>query len=331
MEQHVFLSYSRKDTDIMQRVRDDLRSSGLTVWTDEGIEPGTPLWKDSIESAIESTGCLVVILSPSAKKSIWVKRELEYAEVQEKRAFPLLARGNIKDSIPFALIGMQFVDITNDYNELNRLIVAVANFLQVSISLSPASDRTNLEEEEEEQPGFLDLAVDGQEALREVNYYTLRMAELTEDLQKNIVTRTEELSDALDNTKMQHNVIKSASFDLTLYGKEIQKLIPEYRRLWGIFGDNITGLISYANLSNEEEREALIKFKTDVQKLQNSLSYAQAGVGKFLASISNLPGITKDLKRGKRQAENAIANLIEELAAGDIVLARILNSIDRLL
>src|SRR5688572_22773645 len=99
----VFLSYSRKDKEVMQRVRADLQREGLTVWTDEGIEPGTPSWKKAIGKAIEEARCLVVILSPDAKASEWVTRELDYATTHQLTIFALLARGNEQTAIPFAL------------------------------------------------------------------------------------------------------------------------------------------------------------------------------------------------------------------------------------
>ncbi len=135
---HVFLSYSHKDGEVMQRVRDSLRTAGLGVWTDEGIEPGTPLWKDSIQEAIETAGCLVVILSPDAKGSIWVKRELEYAEIQHKRLFPLLASGNETNAIPFGVIGSQFVDIRSNFDfEIQKLIqTLLASFRPVLPAIS---------------------------------------------------------------------------------------------------------------------------------------------------------------------------------------------------
>src|SRR5262249_9184032 len=95
MQHHVFLSYPREDTAMMERIRDDLRSKGLTVWTDENLKPGTSSWKDAIEKAIENAGCVVVILSPDAKQSEWVKKEIDYAvEVCDLRIFPVLVRGD---------------------------------------------------------------------------------------------------------------------------------------------------------------------------------------------------------------------------------------------
>jgi hypothetical protein len=75
----VFLSYSRTDGAIMRRVSDDLRKHGFLVWNDEALEPGTPSWKDAIEAAIEGAKTVVAMLSPEAKKSEWIERELDYA------------------------------------------------------------------------------------------------------------------------------------------------------------------------------------------------------------------------------------------------------------
>lgn len=115
MSHEIFLSYSRRDIGIMQRVRDDLRDAGLGVWTDEGIHPGTPSWKEAIEQAIRGAGVLIVLLSPEANESIWVQREIDYAEVQGKPILSMLVRGQPKDAIPFALAGSQFVDVRRNY------------------------------------------------------------------------------------------------------------------------------------------------------------------------------------------------------------------------
>jgi serine/threonine protein kinase len=112
---HIFLSYSRADSDLMARVRDELSSSGFKVWTDGNLTPGTPSWKDGIEQAIEGAGCVVVILSPDSKQSEWVKRELDYALAYGLPIFPVLARGDERSAVPFALISTQRVDIREQY------------------------------------------------------------------------------------------------------------------------------------------------------------------------------------------------------------------------
>ena len=131
MEHHVFISYSRKDTDIMRRIHADLLAAELLVWTDESLVPGTESWKNAIENAIQNAGSVVVILSPDSKQSIWVEREMDYARACALPIIPVLARGDTEVSaIPFELINAQRVDIRIDYaGNIRHLITAVRDSL----------------------------------------------------------------------------------------------------------------------------------------------------------------------------------------------------------
>ncbi len=123
---HIFLSYSHEDIDFMRRLRADLRAEGLDVWTDkQRLEPGTQMWSE-IEKAIESAGCMVVILSPDAKQSVSVKRELIYAETFGVRIFPVLARGNKRNAVPITLSDILWVDARrdSDYKEAVQILFA---------------------------------------------------------------------------------------------------------------------------------------------------------------------------------------------------------------
>jgi hypothetical protein len=51
---HVFISYVRENSDVVDRLAKELRDSGVTVWLDRNnIEPGAR-WKDAIKKAIQS-------------------------------------------------------------------------------------------------------------------------------------------------------------------------------------------------------------------------------------------------------------------------------------
>jgi curved DNA-binding protein CbpA len=133
----IFLSYSRKDTHIMQWVRDDLRANGFVVWTDETLTPGTESWQREIESAIEAASGLVVVLSPDAKESEWVRREINYANQQGVRVFPLVARGVDREAIPFSLSEAQYADIRKDYAKgIQQLVKGISQHVQ---GAAPAS------------------------------------------------------------------------------------------------------------------------------------------------------------------------------------------------
>lgn len=107
----VFLSYAHKDNHYRKQVQKALEKRGLSVWVDDrGISPGVS-WQESVQDAIDNACVVVVILSPDAKESRYVNRELNYADNQKKRIFPILARGSSKNAIPFIVSGIQFVSI----------------------------------------------------------------------------------------------------------------------------------------------------------------------------------------------------------------------------
>jgi hypothetical protein len=108
---HFFLSYSRKDTDIMFRVRDTLRAEGFNVWTDENLTPGTQQWNKEIQKAIATAAGIVVLLSPSSNESEWVANEIAYARTHNLEVFPILIRGEERESVPIELIRVQRIDI----------------------------------------------------------------------------------------------------------------------------------------------------------------------------------------------------------------------------
>ncbi|MCC6617129.1 MAG: SUMF1/EgtB/PvdO family nonheme iron enzyme [Anaerolineae bacterium] len=135
---HIFLSYSHEDVDLMARMRADMRAAHLDVWTDEGIQPGTPSWKRAVEEAIKGAGCVISILSPDASNSRWVREELDFAEAQEKRIFLVLARGNSDDVVPFGFSSHQWIDARTSYAPItNRLIPAICAHLGADCASEP--------------------------------------------------------------------------------------------------------------------------------------------------------------------------------------------------
>lgn len=106
----LFLCYSHRDLDATRQVQELLRGAGLSAWLDEGLEPGTPDWQDAISEAIRQAQALVVLLSPNASASPWVKREISYAQAHAKRIFPLLLAGDAATAVPLSLIDVQWVD-----------------------------------------------------------------------------------------------------------------------------------------------------------------------------------------------------------------------------
>ena len=128
---HFFLSYSREDAHLQQRVITGLRARGLDVWVDiENLIPGSPAWEREIERSIRAAAGVIVLLSPDSNNSEWVRREISFAEQNSKRIFPVLIRGDEDDSIPLRLSNHQRADLRRDFETgLDELANALRDFL----------------------------------------------------------------------------------------------------------------------------------------------------------------------------------------------------------
>jgi hypothetical protein len=124
----IFLSYSRRNEDFMLRLKDDLRQEGFSVWVDQtGLKRGSPGWQIKIEEEIERAGCLVVVLSPEAKKSEWVRDEIAYAKAFKRPILAVLAKGNKQTAVPINLIVTDWFDARRRYS---RMLVELATTIQ---------------------------------------------------------------------------------------------------------------------------------------------------------------------------------------------------------
>jgi len=117
---HLFLSYSRANIQVMQTIRSQLQYEGFETWSDERLEPGTPEWHTAIETAIEKSGGFIVLMTPDAKASTWVNREIECALKYYKRIFQVLVDGDEDSAVPRKLGNVQRVDLRTDIHSGTR-------------------------------------------------------------------------------------------------------------------------------------------------------------------------------------------------------------------
>jgi hypothetical protein len=103
---NVFISYSRTDQPYARQLAEEMRRRGLNVWIDDRIEQGQH-WFDEIEQAIMGAHAFVVIMTPDANGSEWVRKEVLLAKRENKPIYPLLLSGR-----EFGLlIDIQYADV----------------------------------------------------------------------------------------------------------------------------------------------------------------------------------------------------------------------------
>ena len=105
---HIFISYSHKDSEYVEKLEKKLLEEGFRVWIDHKIDYGSE-WTDAIEKAIDTCDAYIIVMSDDSKKSPWVQREFLHAEKRKKPFFPLLLEGEAW----FSLGNIQHVDVTD--------------------------------------------------------------------------------------------------------------------------------------------------------------------------------------------------------------------------
>lgn len=124
-QREVFLSHSSRDRKFATELAEVLRRR---VWYSKTHIRGASQWHDAIGRALARCTWFVIILSPGAVDSMWVKNELLFALNQRRyrdRIAPVLYKKCQYEKLSWTLSSFEIVDFTESieagYRELLRV------------------------------------------------------------------------------------------------------------------------------------------------------------------------------------------------------------------
>lgn len=126
----IFFSYSRRDSEFVDKLIADLEARGVSIWIDRGEILAGESWRYSIVEAIRKCQVFIIVLSPDAVKSENVAKELTLAEQYDKRVLPLLISPvEIPPAMDYQLAGLQYQtfaegDYEGNFELLIRALIA---------------------------------------------------------------------------------------------------------------------------------------------------------------------------------------------------------------
>jgi hypothetical protein len=115
----IFLSHASHDQAFATRLAAALTRHRLKVFYSRKSLRGAQQWHDEIGKALRRCNWFLVVLSPAAVKSEWVRRELVYAlqsKRYHKRIAPLLFRPCDVDRLSWTISGFQHIDFRKDFD-----------------------------------------------------------------------------------------------------------------------------------------------------------------------------------------------------------------------
>lgn len=121
----VFISHAHTDrSSVQKRLVDPLRAQDIDVWyAPENLEPGTD-WEDAIRAGLESSDWFLVVLTPEAVASRWVRAEVQWAmDERPGRLIPILLTDCPWQDTHLLIRQLQYLDFREPaLEEIRRLL-----------------------------------------------------------------------------------------------------------------------------------------------------------------------------------------------------------------
>lgn len=109
---HIFVSYSHKDAEFVDKFVTDLKQKDFDVWIDHRIRPGTPNYEKAIREAITNAYTLLLIVTPNSRDSNYVQNEVAFAQNRNCPIYPIWVEGdNWQDSVGIEMVKTQYIDL----------------------------------------------------------------------------------------------------------------------------------------------------------------------------------------------------------------------------
>jgi len=112
MSQDIFISYSRRDQEFVTRLASELDAHFAGVWFDQAAIQVGEKWHDEILEGIQACKAFILVLSPDAMRSRYVREELSRAQQYQKIIFPVIYRhANWTDDFASLIKEVQTIDL----------------------------------------------------------------------------------------------------------------------------------------------------------------------------------------------------------------------------
>jgi hypothetical protein len=114
----IFISHSGRDRSFVLHLRRVLEQHRIPYWYSAEHIRGAQQWHDEIGRALDECNWFLVVLTPAAVRSLWVKRELFFALSETRydgRIIPLLRKPSQYRTLSWTLGQFEFVDFTGDF------------------------------------------------------------------------------------------------------------------------------------------------------------------------------------------------------------------------
>jgi len=138
----VFISYSRRDVEIVKQIAQALEDSGIEFWFDTDDIKAGKQWRKQIVEGIDTADAFILHLSPDSAASVNVLKELNLAEeALDPFILPIMLKEmQIPDQMRYQLAGTQFIAYYLDPQKGIDELIAEVKKRQGALAENPTAD-----------------------------------------------------------------------------------------------------------------------------------------------------------------------------------------------
>lgn len=119
---HIFISYSRKDSKLVEKIVDALTEDDLKPWIDwKSIPKGEEVQRE-IYHAIEEADIFLFFVSPDSVRSKWCMDEIEHATQNNKRILPIFVHETSPETIHPEISKRNWIFCREGQDDFNKAI-----------------------------------------------------------------------------------------------------------------------------------------------------------------------------------------------------------------
>lgn len=108
-DDYVFVSYAHQNARDVYRELEWLRGSGLNIWYDEGISPGSR-WSEELATRIENCAVFLLFVTPESVRSEHCLNEIEFAQARQRNMLVVhLSETDLPSGLELSLGGTQAI------------------------------------------------------------------------------------------------------------------------------------------------------------------------------------------------------------------------------
>ena len=116
----LFISYSRKDTEITRRITERFEADGLDAWVDWQDIPPSIDWMKEIQKGIEDADVFLYLVSPDSISSPICTDEVKHAVLNGKRIIPVVVRDFDAKSAPATITHLNWIFFSRPQDDFER-------------------------------------------------------------------------------------------------------------------------------------------------------------------------------------------------------------------